>query len=55
MQIFSINKATPLPDFCRELSTLTPALSRIETFFTLAGQNSLSASFLFSTIQEVFL
>lgn len=54
MNIFSIDKVTPPPEKF-ELSTLNPTLSRIRSFITLAGQNSLSASFLFSTDTEVVL
>ncbi len=52
MNKFTTKMATP-PNF--ELSTINPALSRIGSFITLAGQNSLSASFLFSTDTEVVL
>ena len=54
MYIFSIDKATP-PTENFELSKLNPALSRIRSFISLAGQNNLSASFLFSTVTEVVL
>lgn len=53
MNKFTTKSATPPPNF--ELSTINPALSRIGSFITLAGQNSLSASFLFSTDTEVVL